>query len=154
MVSAERVRSYLEERGVSYETHTHPVAYTTSEVAEADEISGSDMAKVVLLDAGDDLVMAVIPGNEMVDLEKTARVLEVGEVRLAEEDEFSPAFPDCEAGAEPPFGALYDIPTIVDTGLSSRITFNAGTHTETITMNLEDYLDLVEPKQADLTIGS
>lgn len=153
-MSAERVRSYLDEHGVSYETHSHPVAYTTSEVAEADEISGSEMAKVVLLEAGGELMMAVVPGDKMVDLEKAARAIDVEELRLAEEADFSPAFPDCEAGAEPPFGALYDIPTIVDNGLNTRITFNAGSHTETITMDLDDYLELAAPKRADLTIGS
>ena len=58
-------------------------------------------------------------------------------------------------GAEPPFGALYDVPTVVDLSLNSqRITFNAGTHDETITMDLQDYLDVTRPKRADLVIGS
>jgi Ala-tRNA(Pro) deacylase len=58
-------------------------------------------------------------------------------------------------GAEPPFGALYDVPTLVDRGLNSpRITFAAGTHTETITIGLDDYLNLTHPMRADLAIGS
>jgi Ala-tRNA(Pro) deacylase len=72
-------------------------------------------------------------------------------VRLAEEKEFAASFPDCEPGSEPPFGALYELPTLVDQGLNStQITFNAGRHTETITMGLEDYLELTKPKRADL----
>lgn len=153
-MSADRVRSYLKEHDVRYETHTHPVAYTTSEVAEAENVPGSDMAKVVMLMADSGLVMAVVPGDEMVDLEKAASALDVDEVRLAEESEFSPSFPDCEEGAEPPFGTLYEIPMLVDEGLASRITFNAGSHTETITMGLDDYLELTKPNRADLVIGS
>ncbi|HEX6222434.1 MAG TPA: YbaK/EbsC family protein [Acidimicrobiia bacterium] len=153
-MSAERVRSYLMGHGVGYETQTHPVAYTTSEVAEAHHVSGHQMAKAVMLMAGDELVMAVVPGDRMVDLEKTATALNVEDVRLAEESEFSSSFPDCEGGAEPPFGALYEIPTLVDNGLNDRITFNAGTHTETITMDLRDYLELTHPKRADLVVGS
>jgi Ala-tRNA(Pro) deacylase len=150
-VSAERVRRYLMEHGVGYETHTHPVAYTTSEVAEAGHVSGKEMAKPVMLMAGDRLVMAVIPGDRMVDLEKAGRALRAESVRLAEEAEFAASFPDCEPGAEPPFGALYDVPILVDHGLDSpRITFNAGTHTETITMALGDYLELTKPMKADL----
>jgi Ala-tRNA(Pro) deacylase len=57
------------EHGVSYETHTHPLAYTISEVAEAGHVSRKEMAKVVMLMADGRLVMAVIPGNKMVDLE-------------------------------------------------------------------------------------
>lgn len=150
-MSAERVRKYLMEHGVGYETHTHPVAYTTSEVAEVEHVSSKGMAKPVMLMAGDRLVMAVIPGDRMVDLEKAESALGVESVRLAEEDEFAASFPDCEPGAEPPFGALYDVPTLVDHGLDSpMITFNAGTHTETITMALGDYLELTKPKRSDL----
>lgn len=148
---AERVRRYLMEHGVEYETHTHPVAYTTSEVAEAEHVPGRNMAKTVMLMADDRVVMAVVPGDRMVDLEKAAEALGTENVRLAEEREFSAPFADCERGAEPPFGALYEVPTLVDQGLDSpRITFKAGTHTETITMALSDYLELTNPKKADL----
>jgi Ala-tRNA(Pro) deacylase len=139
------------EHGVDYEVGTHAAAYTTSEVAEVENVSGKEMAKVVMLIADERLVMAVIPGDKMVDLEKAGEALEAGTVRLAEEEEFAASFPDCEPGAEPPFGALYDVPTLVDRGLDSpRITFNAGTHTETITMALGDYLELTKPRRADL----
>lgn len=153
-MSAEKVRSYLMEHGVGYETHTHPLLYTTSEVAQVEHVPGRAMAKVVMLVADDRLVMAVMPGDEKVDLEKAAKALDAGNVRLAEETEFAPSFSDCERGAEPPFGALYDVPTLVDEGLTSeRITFNAGTHTETITMTLDDYLKLTNPMRADLAIS-
>jgi Ala-tRNA(Pro) deacylase len=152
---AERVREYLVEHGVKYETGTHAVAYTTSEVAEAEHIPGRQMAKVVLLMTGDTLTMAVIPGDEMVDLEKAAAVLGVEDVRLAEENEFGAVFPDCDTGAEPPFGTLYGVRTIVDDSLTSpTVTFDAGTHTETITMALDDYLELTSPERADLVLGS
>jgi Ala-tRNA(Pro) deacylase len=139
------------EHGVGYETYTHPEAYTTSEVAEIGHVSSQEMAKAVMLMAGDRLVMAVIPGDKMVDLEKAENALGTESVRLAEEGEFAASFPDCEPGAEPPFGALYEVPTLVDHGLDGpRITFNAGTHTETITMDLGDYLGLTKPRMADL----
>lgn len=154
-MSAERVRGYLTEHGVEYEIHPHTVAYTTSEVAEAEHVPGREIAKVVLLKAGEGLAMVVVPGDQMVDLEKAAGALGVADVRLAEESEFGQMFPDCETGAEPPFGSLYDMPTLVDEGLSSpTITFKAGSHTETITMALDDYLNLTEPVRADLVVGT
>lgn len=152
---AERVRNYLMEHGVSYETHTHPEAYTTSETAEAGHVAGSEMAKVVMLNTGKGLAMAVVPGDKMVDLEKAAEILAADDIRLAEENEFGPSLPDCDTGAEPPFGALYDVPTLVDGGLKGpSITFPAGTHTETITMALDDYLNLTHSTRADLVIDS
>jgi Ala-tRNA(Pro) deacylase len=153
-LSAERVRDYLKEHGVGYELHTHPTAYTTSEVAQARQVPGREMAKVVMLMSEDGLVMAVVPGDRMVDLGKVSAALGV-DVQLAEEHEFAPAFPDCETGAEPPFGALYGIPTLVDSSLDTpRMTFEAGTHTETITMALDDYLNLTNPTRVDLVVGT
>ncbi|HEX6220756.1 MAG TPA: YbaK/EbsC family protein [Acidimicrobiia bacterium] len=82
---------------------------------------------------------------------KAEQALGAESVRLADEGEFAASFPDIEPGAEPPFEALYDIPTLVDQGLDSpRITFNTGTDAETITMALDDYLELTKPKRADL----
>jgi prolyl-tRNA editing enzyme YbaK/EbsC (Cys-tRNA(Pro) deacylase) len=34
---------------------------------------------------------------------------------------------------------------------SEEITFNAGNHTETLTMSLSDYLELTKPQRVDLT---
>ena len=65
MVSAHRVRRYSMEHGVGYETHTHPVAYTTSEVAEVGHVPSKGMAKAVMLMAGDRLVMPV-PGQDLI----------------------------------------------------------------------------------------
>mgnify|MGYP000169795304 CR=1 FL=1 len=77
-----------------------------------------------------------------------------GRVRLAEEDEFSPAFPDCEVGAEPPFGPIYDVPMVVDEGFTGpSVAFDAGTHTDTMTVSLDDYLRVTNPKRGDLTVG-
>lgn len=153
-MSAERVRAYLMEHGIGYRTHDHPETFSTPATAEAAQVPGREMAKVVMLMADDDLVMAVLPGHHMVDFDKAKEALGAADVRLASEGEFLSIFGDCELGAEPPFGALYDVPTVVDLRLDSpTITFNAGTHTETMTMDLEDYLDVTRPRRLDLAMG-
>ena len=150
-MSGERVRKYLMEHGVQYSTHSHPKAYTTAEIAEAEQVPGDQMAKVVMLMADEDLVMAVLPGSRMIDIDKAQATLGAESVRLANEGEFSSLFPDCEPGAEPPFGVLYDIPMLVDDGLQRpEITFNAGTHDETITLALDDFLEVTHATKADL----
>jgi Ala-tRNA(Pro) deacylase len=141
------------EHGISYETRAHPKAFTVGEIAEAEQVPGEQMAKVVMVHFDEGLVMAVVPGNRRLDLEKAKTALNSTEVRLATETEFSPHFPDCEVGAEPPFGALYGVPMLVDNTLrSEEITFNAGTHTETLTMALSDYLELTKPQRVDLAV--
>jgi len=74
--------------------------------------------------------------------------LGVKSVELAKEKEIGKMFDDCELGAEPPFGNLYDLPTIMDKSLEEddHITFQAGTHEKAIRMNMDDYRKLVEPQ--------
>ena len=150
-MTAERVRSYLMENGVGYRTQEHAESFTTTETAEAEHRSDHEMAKVVMLMADGQLVMAVTPGDEMVHLGKARRAIGADEIRLAEESEFGDRFGDCDLGAEPPFGVLYEVPMIVDLRLDSpEITFKAGSHTETITVSLEDYLRVTNPRRIDL----
>jgi Ala-tRNA(Pro) deacylase len=151
MMTAERVRARLDERGIHYDLVDHSLAYTAQEIAAAEHVAGESFAKPTLLMADGNLVMAVLPGPLRVDFEKARRALGAKEVRLAREAEFSSTFPDSEVGAEPPFGNLYGVPVYVDQRLTaSRIVFNAGSHRQTMTMALSDFLDAVQPGQADL----
>jgi len=47
-MSAEKLREYLLTHGVPYEVHEHPLAYTTSRVAEVEHVSGKEIAKPVI----------------------------------------------------------------------------------------------------------
>ena len=79
--------------------------------------------------------------------------LGVKSVELAEEEEVGRLFGDCEIGAEPPFGDLYDIPTIMDKALEGddHIMFQAGVHDKAIVLKMDDYRKLVKPKILEFT---
>jgi Ala-tRNA(Pro) deacylase len=81
-------------------------------------------------------------------LRPTISQLKAGKVELAEEKDIGRMFDDCELGAEPPFGNLYDLSTIIDKTLEKddHITFQGGTHEKAIRMSMDDYRKLVEPK--------
>ena len=66
---------------------------------------------------------------------------------LAKETDFADRFPDCEVGAEPPFGNLYGMPVFVDGSLTrnKEIAFSAGSHHELIRLAFEDLARLVQP---------
>ncbi len=53
----------------------------------------------------------------------------------------------------PPFGNLYRIPVIVDESLKKdrEIVFNAGSHTETVKMAFDEFVELVKPLFASFT---
>jgi len=140
------LKTLLEESHVSYSTVSHTTTYTAQGTAAAMKVSGKEMAKTVVLKAGDDTLLAVLPAAHHANLEKLSSVLGK-QVRLATEMEFISLFPDCELGAMPPFGSLYHLPVYVDESLSAdeEILFNAGTHREAIRMRYLDFERLARP---------
>jgi Ala-tRNA(Pro) deacylase len=154
MVIPVRLKTYLEENGVDYQVLYHPRVYTAQEVAAAQHVSGKELAKVVMIKVDNELAMMVLPASSMLDMDKLKRVFQGRRTKLALEEEFQGLFPDCEIGAMPPFGNLYDLQVYVDTALAEQphIVFQAGSHVETISMAYSDFANLVQPKVAEFAI--
>lgn len=147
-----RIVEYLEAHGVPYERLLHRRAITAQELAAVVHVPGRRLAKSVLVKAGKEIWIAVLPATEIVDLERLAAVLGVPAARLLREPEFEGLFPDCEAGAEPPFGGLYGLPVVVDSALTGadRLVFRAGSHEEAIEMRYNDFCRL----ENELLVGA
>jgi len=144
---ANKVRAFLDSRGVKYVTIRHSPAFTSAEVAASAHVAGRDFAKTVMVWIGGHLAMVVLPASRRIVLHDLRELLESPEARLATEAEFRDDFPDCELGAMPPFGNLYGLPVYVAASLAmeQEIAFNAGSHTEIIKMAYADFEDLVKP---------
>lgn len=147
-----RVHELLDEHGITYEVHDHPRAVDASRLAESEDVTGWDVAKPVLLAIGDELAMAVVAAPVQVDLDRAGDVLGHSHVRLADEDEFASRFPDCDPGAEPPFGTLYGVPVFLDESLRGRkrMVCRDGSHETTITLSVNDYVSVVRPEVVDI----
>jgi Ala-tRNA(Pro) deacylase len=148
------VQDYLKKNKVNFEVHEHPPAYTAQEVAAEEHVSGNMLAKSVLVRGGDGYAVCALPASYKLDLKKVAKALGAKSAKLADEKAMAKVFPDVEVGAEPPFGNLYDLPTLVDEHLAEddEIVFQAGTHRHAIRMKYADYARLVEPTVADLAV--
>jgi len=142
-----KLRSFLDSHKVKYLVISHSLAYTAQGVAALAHISGKKLAKTVIVKIDGILAMAVIPASVHVDLDRLRRITGAQEVVLATEREFKDAFPDCETGAMPPFGNLYDMAVYADATLAENeeITFSAETHRELVRMSWLDLVRLVNP---------
>lgn len=151
---AKSLKEYLDERKVRYLTITHSPAYTCQEVAQSAHIPGDKMAKTVMVKIDGALAMAVLPAARRVDLDELRALTGSDDIHLAHEDEFKDYFPDCEPGAMPPFGNLYDMSVYIspDLAVEPEIVFNAGNHTELVRMSWRDYYDLVKPRVAEFAL--
>jgi len=148
------IREYLREKGVPFEVHEHRPAYTAQEVAAEEHVSGDVIAKSVVVAADGKYAICALPASYKVDMAKVAKLLGAKSVRLADEGEMAKLFPDAEVGAEPPFGNLWDLPTLVDQHLAEDedIVFQGGTHRLAVRMRYDDYARLVQPKAGDLAV--
>jgi Ala-tRNA(Pro) deacylase len=148
-----KLREFLDSHNIRYLIFSHSVAYTAQGIAALTHISGKELAKTVIVRIDGDLAMAVVPASRHVDLSLLKRALGAQTVELASEQEFKDKFPDCEAGAMPPFGNLYGMAVYADESLNSlkEITFNAGTHRDLLRMDWIDLARLVEPRIVQIT---
>ncbi len=149
---AQALKSFLETNGVDYSVIPHARAYTAHEIAHEAHVSGDDFAKTVIVRVNGELAMAVLRASDRLDLDLMSRAAGGSEVELASEEEFRAQFSDCEIGAMPPFGNLYDMAVYVDEALAEdpAIAFNAGTHTELFHVGYADFERLVAPRVARL----
>ena len=148
MAVSSRLQSLLVRSRVEYELLPHREAFTAQEVAQSTHVRGRRLAKVVMVRAGrDQYLMAVVPASEHVDLELLAHVSGRKRLELATEGEILRVFPDCEPGAMPPFGNLYDLPIFLDACFAHEepIIFQAGNHHEVVRMPFAEYERLAGP---------
>lgn len=144
----QRIRDFLDRHGVKYVAISHSPAFTAQEIAAATHIPGRELAKTVMVKLDGRMVMAVLPASARVNLSKLADATGSKHSELATEDEFKHLFPGCEVGAMPPFGNLWKVPVYVSESLAGdeNISFNAGTHTEVISIRFDDFFGLVGPR--------
>ena len=143
-----RLDEFLQHRQIPHRRLPHQLAYTANRLAQALHVPGQEVAKTVLLRTPHGYIVAVLPATHRVDLDRVRQHLGEAEAELATEDEIQHLFPDCEPGAMPPFGSLYQLPTLVDESLAEddEIVFEGQTHMEAFRMRYRDYVNTEHPQ--------
>ena len=80
------------------------------------------------------MLLMVLMTLETIDFERMKYLLGARSIRLATEVECQKLFPGCESSAIPILGNFYNVPVYCSSKLleQHRITFNTGTHDETL----------------------
>ncbi len=143
-----KLKEFLDSHKIEYVTINHSLAYTAQRIAAAAHIPGKAIAKTVMLKADGKMKMAVLPASCKINLELLKEGVKAKSLEIATEKEFKDLFPDCEVGAMPPFGNLYDMEVFAAEKLTEddEIAFNAGSHRELIKLSYKDFEKLVKPK--------
>ena len=153
-MAVKKLKEFLDRSDIRYIRISHSPAYTAQEVAANSHVSGNRLAKTVIVKMDGRFIMAVLPASAHIDFDVLRQITGATNVELASEVEFKSLFPGCELGAVPPFGSLFDVDIYCDESLSEErgeIVFSAGSHSELIKMNYDDYERLVQPKMIRMT---
>jgi Ala-tRNA(Pro) deacylase len=148
-----RLEELLVRERARFEVIPHREVYTAQERAAASQISGRRLAKVIVVRDHETslhtpwFALAVIPAASRLDLPELRMLTGRPHLSLAREDEFARLFPDCAAGAMPPFGGLYGLAVYVDPSLADEpeLVFEGGTHREEIRMPMREFLRIERP---------
>ncbi|UCF38681.1 MAG: YbaK/EbsC family protein [Acidobacteriota bacterium] len=143
-----RLKRFLDDNHVRYITISHSPAFTAQGIAASAHVKGKELAKTVMVKIDGKMAMAVLPAPYKIDFDLLKRAVGSSRVELASEEEFRSRFPECEVGAMPPFGNLYEMDVFVTESLAedAEIAFNAGSHTELVRLDFEDFNRLVHPR--------
>lgn len=142
-----QLEEYLDAHNVSYVVIAHSPAYTAKQIADLVQVDSGQIAKTVMIYLDGVLSMVVLPASCRIRMDRFSRAMGTELIDLASEQEFEDRFPECEVGAMPPFGRIYEIPMYMYEGFmeSGDIVFRAGAHNEVIKMNFKDYKMLAQP---------
>ena len=149
----ERLSEFLQAKQAVYTHSIHKTAFTAREVASAEHLPPTEVAKTVVAHTDIGYVMLVVPADKLVDFQEVRQELGFKQLRMATEHELFKLFPDCEIGAMPPVGPLYMLPVYLDAGMADErlIAFNGGTHRDVIHMPTSEFRRLVRPVVVPLT---
>jgi Ala-tRNA(Pro) deacylase len=141
---------------VDFEILRHQHSSTSAETAHKAQVAEGELAKAVALKDGLGPLLAVVPANRILDVERLRSLLHRPGLELMTEEELGKVFFDCEQGAVPPLGPDYRVPTVVDRALMDKddVYFEAGDHEELVHVDRTGFRKLLRGVEfLDITEG-
>ena len=141
-----RITKLLYEHQVKYLIKDHLPTRTSEESALHRDEPLKIGAKAMLLKIDTGFVMAVLPADKKIDSALLKKVLSSKSLRFATPEELK-EITGLVPGSVPPFGALFNIPMLVDKSLLEEeyVAFNAGSLEKSIKMKTSDYVKIAQP---------
>lgn len=153
MGMAMTLKDYLKDCHIAFDEVEHPYQATSMSTANSAKVASERLAKGVLLRGDHNYVLAVLPSDHMIDMDKMNDQFH-GDFEMATEGEIAVLFNDCDPGAVPPIGDAYGMKVLWDDSLSGQpeIYFEGGDHRTLIHVSGDDFAKLMAgSKHADFS---
>lgn len=152
MPIAKNLEKLLKQSKIKYEIVEHRKVYTAFDAAATQDLETKEVAKAVLLKGKKNLYLAVLPAGNNCDFKALAKLAE-DKLSMAKESDIKAKL-KTQIGLLPPFGSLFKLPLFIDKKLlkNKKINLPAGSYTESIVMNIKDYLKLENPISGNFSV--
>ncbi|GIW93547.1 MAG: deacylase [Pirellulaceae bacterium] len=142
----DRLIRLLDDHQVRYTRMEHPPVYTSEEAARVRGTSLCSGAKALVCKLDDRFALFVLPAHCRLANRLVRRMLGSRHLRFASVEEVW-QWTRLRPGAIPPFGSLFGLKTYCDELLTRepRINFNAGDHSVSLSIGVDDYLRVEQP---------
>ncbi len=146
----ERVQDLLTLHNVDHEVLRHEPVYTSQEAAAIRETPLASGAKALICKGDNQIVMFVLPADRKLASREIRRARKWRKLRFLNREEVLERT-GLQPGSIPPFGSLFDLPTLCDPrlGENEKINFNAGDHSISVSMTYADYLRVESPEMGE-----
>lgn len=145
MAIAMTLESFLSDNKVKYSLVKHRKTLSSLDSSASAHLPSSQVVKAVLLvnNEGDFLMAGVGSGHRLSVLKVSEQMGEV--YHLANEDELSSQFSDCDEGAIPGLAEAYGLKMMLDKRLfdEEKVYLEAGDHRHLIEINHQQYTPLL-----------
>lgn len=150
----ESIKHYLASNAVDFKLLHHQPTHTSAESAQARGEDVSIGGKAIVMKVGERFRLFVLSAALKIDSAKIKAHFQEKRTRFATSEELM-QLTGVVPGAVPPFGEpILPLELFVDTSIlaNARIAFNAGSLTDSIIMDVADYLRLVNPTLLDFAV--
>jgi Ala-tRNA(Pro) deacylase len=149
----EKIKTWLKENKIEYKEIHHEPTHSSQASAKARGESMRIGGKALVMKIENEFKIFVISAARKMDSRRIKTFFNAKRTRFAFENELQD-LTGTVPGAVPPFGRpIIDLDLYVDRSvtLNDRIAFNAGSLTDSIIMNTEDYLRITRPEIIDFS---
>lgn len=143
------IQNLFDENDVSYEMYDHAPVFTSDEAAKVRNTSLDMGAKALVWFADKKPILIVVPGDKKLDTNKFKMLFGVKDMRFASPAEVE-ELTSLKIGSIPPVGRALGLDSYYDESFKDKemISFNAGSHSVSVTMLASELLNFESPKIA------
>ncbi|HPA25878.1 MAG TPA: YbaK/EbsC family protein [bacterium] len=154
----------LDESKLKYEVIKHRKVFTAYDAAATLKVKLNTIAKSLLVKMNKPLehgqkpyAIAIVPADKNIDLKRLAKVMTTKEVRITKveipkESAMKVHF-KVKPGTMSAFGSMYKIAVFVDKTLKGTVLFSSGEFSESVKMNVADFIKLESAKSGNFSVA-